>query len=96
MYSLSLSSSSYEVSLFVKIDHDFRHLEIVEEFFMRPIKEGRIGGSTSSNAFTHTDYVKVSEKDKNEVGEFSNELIFRRYLETSPPSSRLTRSSSTR
>ena len=43
----------------------FRHLEIVEEFFMKPIKEGRIGGSTSSNAFTHTDYVKVSEKEKN-------------------------------
>ena len=38
----------------------YRHLEIVEEFFMKPIKEGRIGGSTSSNAFTHTDYVKVN------------------------------------
>ena len=29
---------------------------------MKPIKEGRIGGSTGSNAFTHTDYVKVSKK----------------------------------
>ena len=28
---------------------------------MKPIKEGRIGGSTSSNAFTHTDYVKVNK-----------------------------------
>ena len=28
---------------------------------MKPIKEGRIGGSTSSNAFTHTDFVKVNK-----------------------------------
>ena len=62
MYSSSLSNS-FEFSLFEKYSSRiFRHLEIVEEFFMKPIKEGRIGGSTSSNAFTHTDYVKVSEK----------------------------------
>ena len=42
---------------------------------MKPIKEGRIGGSTGSNAFTHTDYVKVSKK-LNEVVDFYDEKIF--------------------